>query len=80
LQIYLNRHHWLAAQLRKAQIDFTLLDNAFTQIADWEQAQRWADSWSVEKIHPNLGPFARRFYPVIADLQASYPWSLDRAE
>jgi hypothetical protein len=45
LQVYLNGHHWLAAQLRQLHIDSTLLDNAFTQIADWKQAQRLADGW-----------------------------------
>ena len=80
LQIYLNGHHWLATQRRKAQIDFTLLDHAFTQIADGEQAQRGADSWSVKKIHQKLDQFARRYCPVIADLEASYHGSLDPTE
>jgi hypothetical protein len=35
LQVYLNGHHWLAVQLRQRHVDFTLLDNAFTQVADW---------------------------------------------
>jgi len=34
LQVYLNGHHWLAVQLRQRHIDSTLLDNAFTQIAN----------------------------------------------
>ena len=80
LQVYLNGHHWLAGQLRRRHIDFTLLDNAFTQIADWKQAQRLAEDWRVEKIHQKLDPFAQRYCPVIARLEASYHWSLDQTE
>ena len=80
LQVYLNGHHWLAAQLRQRHVDFTLLDNAFTQIADWNQAQRLADGWRVEKIHRKLDEFAQRYCPVIAGLGVSYHWSLDQAE
>src|SRR5215471_10175541 len=80
LQVYLNGHHGLAGQLRRHHIDYTLLDNAFSHIADWKQAQRLADEWRVEKIHHQLDQFARRYCPVIARLEASYHWSLDQAE
>ncbi len=80
LQVYLNGHHWLAAQLRQRHLDYTLLDNAFTQIADWEQAQRLAEGWRVEKIHHKLDEFARRYCPVIAGLGVSYHWSLNQTE
>ena len=80
LQVYLNGHHWLAAQLRQRHIDSTLLDNAFTQIANWNQAQRLADGWQAEKIHRKLDEFAQRYCPVIAGLAMSYHWSLDQAE
>jgi hypothetical protein len=43
LQVYFNGHNWLANTLRRRGIDFTLLDNAFTRIADWERAQSLAD-------------------------------------
>ncbi len=80
LQVYLNGHHWLAAQLRQRHIDYTLLDNAFTQIADWRQAQRLADGWRAEKIHQKLDEFAQRYCPVILRLGLSYHWSLDQTE
>ena len=80
LQVYLNGHHWLAEQLRRRPIDYTLLDHAFTQIADWNQAQRLADEWRVETMHQQLDPFAQRYCPVIARLEASYHWSLDQTE
>ena len=70
----------MAGQLRRRHIDATLRDKAFTQIADWEQAQRLADGWRVEKIHQQLDQFAQRYCPVIARLEASYHGSLDQAE
>ena len=66
LQVYLNGHHWLAGQLRRHHIDSTLLDHAFTQIADWNQAQRLANEWRVETMHQKLDQFAQRYCPVIA--------------
>src|SRR5215831_1409562 len=80
LQIYLNGHHGRAAQLWKAPIDFTVHDHAFTQIADWEQAQRWAESRSVEKSTRSWTHSPRRFCPVIAELETSYPWSWDQTQ
>jgi hypothetical protein len=80
LQVYLNGHHWLAGQLRTQHIEFTLLDNVFTQIADWNQAQRLADGWQAEKIHHKLDEFAQRYCPVITRLGVSYHWSLDQTE
>lgn len=80
LQVYFNGHQVLAAQLRRLRIPFTLVDNAFTQIADWGQAQRLADAWSVPQIHAKLDQFARRYCPVIAGLGVDYHWSLDQVE
>jgi len=43
LQIYFNGHNWLAGQLRKLDIDYQLMDNAFVRIGDWPRAQRIAN-------------------------------------
>lgn len=80
LQIYFNGHHWLAAQLSRHHIPYTLLDNAFSQITDWAKAQKWADDWKVEKIHRKLDEFAQRYCPIIAGFGLRYHWSLDQAE
>src|SRR5690348_2121788 len=39
LQFYCNGHSWLARQLTVAGVGFTLADNAFLRIDDWERAQ-----------------------------------------
>ena len=48
LQFYGNGHNWLAGQLRRRQIAFEMLDNAFVAIADWSTAQQLADRWIEE--------------------------------
>src|SRR5436853_6035869 len=50
LQVYFNGHNWLAAQLRKRKIAYQLLDNAFVEIGDWNQAQQMADDWKIKQI------------------------------
>ncbi len=80
LQIYFNGHSWLAARLRKQKIDFTLLDNAFTGIADWKRAQSLADQMRIQKLHRKLDEFASRFCPVYRSLGMSYHWSVDQCE
>src|SRR5438270_10737708 len=80
LQVYFNGHNWLAAQLRKRKIAYELLDNAFVEIGDWNEAQRMADDWKVKRIHKKLDEFAQRFCPIFRHFGVQYHWSLDQAE
>jgi hypothetical protein len=50
LQFYFNGHNALARQLHKAGIAFTLRDNAFLDIADWDRAQALADRFSLRWV------------------------------
>jgi hypothetical protein len=43
LQFYFNAHTWLGRRLERRGIDFTLLDNAFIEISDYDKAQRIAE-------------------------------------
>lgn len=80
LQVYVNGHSYLARQLRQRQIEFRALDNAFGWIADFEQAQKLADRFSVKMLHRKLDEFADRYCPVIRQFGLSYHWSLDQVE
>ena len=80
LQFYCNGHAWLAAQLTRKGIAYTLQDNAFTHIADYAAAQKLADSWAPEKLHHKLDGFARRYCPVLKTLQVTCHWSLWQTE
>src|ERR1700747_189622 len=64
LQFYCNGHSWLARQLTAAGIDFTLADNAFVRIDDWQRAQTLADQLSPAALHEVLDRYAQQCCPV----------------
>jgi hypothetical protein len=80
LQFYCNGHNWVASQLRRKQIDFQLLDNAFAEVADWGKAQQIADSWKPERLHRKLEQFAARYCPILKQIDECYHWSLGTVE
>jgi hypothetical protein len=80
LQFYFNGHNLLATQLRRRGIDFTLNDNAFVHIADWETAQELSDGFSVRPLHRLLDRFVERFCPICRDLGVLYHWSIMQVE
>jgi hypothetical protein len=80
LQFYCNGHAWLARELRAAGIDFTLADNAFVHIADFERAQRLADALSPAVLHRRLDRYAQRFCPVLDVFACRYHWSIMQIE
>jgi len=80
LQIFFNGHAWLGNELKKRNIDFEMLDNAFIHIADWKKAQSIADGFNIEKLHKKLDAFAEKFCPVYKDFDQVYHWSIMQAE
>jgi len=80
VQAYFNGHNVLAAKLREAGIEYRLLDNAFTYIADWNVAQQLADESDTRVLHQTLDRYAARFCPAVAELGVSYQWSLAQVE
>jgi hypothetical protein len=80
LQFYCNGHNWLARQLERKKIHYTLLDNAFTSIDDWRSAQALADSWDPAFLHRKLDEFAERYCPILKQIEETYHWSLEEAE
>jgi hypothetical protein len=80
LQFYFNGHNWLAAQLKKKGISFTLRDNAFTEIADWEKAQKLADKLDPARLHRRLDQLADTYCPILEQLGTTYHWSLVQVE
>ena len=80
LQFYCNGHNWLANQLRRKRLTFQMLDNAFVKIADWGKAQQIADAWDPERLHRKLEQFARRYCPILSQIDEQYHWSLETVE
>ena len=72
LQAYFNGHAWLARQLRAAEIPFTMADNAFMEIGDWQAAQRLADSLDAQTLHQRLDEWAQRFCRVVSHFHSGY--------
>ena len=80
LQIYFNVHHWLAAQLRRAGIEFKMEDNSFVEIADWARAQELANRFSVAQWERKFHELAARFCPVLERFARGYHWSVMQVE
>jgi len=79
LQFYFNGHNALAAKLRQNGIGYELVDNAFLQIDDFEQAHELAQLDS-QWLHAKLDEYARLYCPVVTSLNLSYRWSISQAE
>ena len=80
LQFYCNGHSWLARQLSSEGIEFTMADNAFTRIADWQRAQNLADAFSPDRLHRVLDRYAALCCPVLDVFGQTYHWSLMQVE
>ena len=80
LQLYCNAHNWLARQLDRRGIGYRLVDNAFVAIDDFAAAQSLADHWDAGRLHRKLDQFARRFCPILRQIEESYHWSLETVE
>ena len=78
-QFYFNGHNWLASKLRAARITYTLQDNAFAEISDWQKAQELADELKVTEIHERMDAAVARYVPDLAPL-GRYHWSISQAE
>jgi len=80
LQFYCNGHNWLARRLAAEGIGFTMADNAFARIDDWQRAQDLADGFSPDLLHRVLDRYAARCCPVLDVFAQSYHWSFMQVE
>jgi hypothetical protein len=80
LQFYFNGHNLLAGKLRKAGIDFRMMDNAFAQMDDIEKAQKLSDDLDVAQLHALLDRYATLCCPPVTTLDTRYHWSLMQVE
>jgi len=80
LQFYFNGHNALARQLDRKGIAYTMVDNAFVDIEDFESAQGLADGLQVSAIHRRLDHWMRQCCPIVRHFQAGYHWSLMQTE
>lgn len=80
LQVYFNGHNWLASKLDKHGIKYTMLDNAFVDIEDFQKAQQIADEFSVKGFHQKLDQFALDYCPEYKYFNRPYHWTFMQVE
>jgi hypothetical protein len=83
IQVFVNGHDWLAAQLRKKGIRFDQRDNAFLFVDDPRAAQRLADRFASLPWSSLLDRLAQRFNPLLSHPWLggrTYQWVIDQAE
>lgn len=80
LQVYINGHHLLANELDKAGVGYSMLDNGFDYIEDFDKAQQLCDELEVNKIHQRLDHLAKTYCPVYQCFNEVYHWSIIQAE
>jgi hypothetical protein len=80
LQFYCNGHGWLARQMTAEGIGYSMVDNTFVRIDDWQRAQQLADALSPDQLHRILDGYAEQCCPVSEVFGQSYHWSLMQVE
>lgn len=80
LQFYCNGHNWLAGRLTAKGIGYTMADNAFVRIDDWQGAQELARTLSPDQLHRTLDRYAALCCPVGEVFGETYHWSLMQVE
>ena len=80
LQFYFNGHSLLETELRRANIGYEKLDNAFVSIDDFDQAQALSDKFPMLELCKTLKRYARRLLPFLAELDLEYRWTVMQVE
>ncbi len=80
LQIYINGHNILANELDKQGIKYSMIDNAFDYIEDFDKAQTVCENMDIQKIHKRLDELAKTYCPVHASFNQVCHWSIMQTE
>ena len=80
LQFYMNGHNWLASKMQRKGITYKTLDNCFTQISDWQMAQKLSERINPEDLHKILDILAKRYCPVVDEQKLCYQWTIQQIE
>lgn len=80
LQFYFNGHNYLAAKMRDKYIKYTMHDNAFIDIDNFDKAQELSDDFIVKQLHHIIDKYAAAYCPAITELREKFHWSIMQAE
>jgi hypothetical protein len=78
--IYFNGHGLLETKLKKENIAYQKVDNAFTYIANYERAQELSDKIRVEDIHQAFDIFMDRFCPIPKEWTLPWNYTISQVE
>jgi hypothetical protein len=78
--VYYNGHGWLETKLKKENIAYQRIENAFTYIGDYGRAQELSDSLRVEDIHQALDIFMERYCPMPKEWDLKWHYTISQAE
>ena len=78
--IYMNGHNLLESKLKKNDIEYTKIDNAFTRISDFEKAQKLSDSIKVEDLHRAFNIFMKRYLPLPDEWEIAFNYTIHQVE
>ena len=79
LQFYCNGHSWLARQLEKEAIQYTLADNTFTHVSDPAKAQQMSMELDPQQLMERCQHWASQWCEVYGHWSQIH-WSISQAE
>lgn len=81
LQFYFNGHNYLANQLKQKSIEFEMVDNCFTSVASFEDANKLAKEISPSHVEKRLRRYVNTLIPAIGQVfNEIYRWSIMQLE
>lgn len=80
LQVYINGHNILANELDRQGLQYSMIDNAFDFIEDFDKAQEICNNIDIKKVHARLDQLAKTYCPVSDAFGQVYHWSIMQAE
>jgi hypothetical protein len=78
--VYFNGHGLLETKLKKENIAYQKVENAFIYIENFERAQELSDKIRVEDIHQVLDIFMNRFCPIPNDWKIPWNYTISQVE
>jgi len=80
VQFYFNGHNYLATKLRNNNLNYTMADNAFTFIEDYQKAQQLSNAIKPEDLHKFLDKTIQQYIPFLERTEQTYRWTITQAE
>lgn len=80
LIFYFNGHNLLENKLKKAEIEYKKVDNAFVSISDFEKAQEMSNNIKVEDLHKALDAITKRYCPLPIEWDLRFNYTISQVE